>query len=96
MAGKGWKWYLGVGLFGYSIAALGLAALMPILFSAAAAATLATALIVSGEVGFWVSAALLGRDVFHSLKTKIKGVFVHATEPIQAVPSSAIHRGQRQ
>jgi hypothetical protein len=41
MAGKGWKRYLGLALLAYSVVALGLAVLMPFLFSPAVAATLA-------------------------------------------------------
>lgn len=71
---RGWKFYTGVALFVYSCATFGLAALVPFLFPAAIAATLAVAVVVSGEIGFWVSAALLGKPFVEALKAKIKAL----------------------
>jgi hypothetical protein len=80
---QGWKYYLGLALFLYSFAALGIAALAPFLFSAAVAATVATGVVVSGEVGFLISAALLGKPFVEGLKAKVKSFFVR---PAGATP----------
>jgi len=72
---KGWKYYLGLVLFVYSLATFGLAALTPFLFAPAVAATAATGIVISGEVGFWISAALLGKQFVQALKNKIRGFF---------------------
>jgi hypothetical protein len=73
---RGWKFYLGLALFIYSLATFGIAALAPFLFGPAVAATVATGVIISGEVGFWVSAALLGKPFVLALKAKLKGLFI--------------------
>jgi len=85
--GRGWRWYVGLALFVYSCLTFVIAALVPFAFSAAVAATVATGVIVSGEVGFWVSAALLGKPFVEGLKAKLKGLFtrqqqVAAPQPI--------------
>jgi hypothetical protein len=84
---KGWKYYLGLALFGYSVMTFGLAALAPFVFAPARAATIATGVVVSGEVGFWVSAALLGKPFVEALKANVKGLW---TRP--AVPPRPISR----
>jgi hypothetical protein len=81
-AKKGWRWYVGLGLLAYSAGALGLAAITPFLWSPGVAAVVATCLVVSGEVGFWVGAALLGEQVVRALKSRVKGMFA-APEPVR-------------
>lgn len=73
---RGWKFYLGLSLFIYSCATFGIAALVPFLFSPAVAASLVTCVVISGEVGFWASAALLGRPFVDALKSKLASVFM--------------------
>jgi hypothetical protein len=70
---RGWKFWVGVSLLVGSCVTLASAALMPLVFSAAVAATAATALIVAGEVFFWVSAVLLGKPFVAALTAKVKG-----------------------
>jgi hypothetical protein len=89
MAAKGWRFYVGLGLFGYGLAALGVAALAPALFAPALAATVATGVLVSGEVGFWVGAALLGKPLVEALKAKVKGFFVRPSAQPPAHDPSA-------
>jgi hypothetical protein len=78
---RGWKFYVGLAFFVYSCATLGIAALVPFLFSPAVAATLVTSVVVSGELGFWVSAALLGRPFVDALKGKLVALFVRRGPP---------------
>lgn len=82
---RGWKFYLGVALFVYSLATLALLALIPFLFTATVAATLVTAVVVSGELSFWVGAALLGKPFVEALKTKIRGFFGRPVVPPRPV-----------
>jgi hypothetical protein len=82
---KGWKYYLGLTLFAYSLATIPLAALCPWLFSAAVAAAVVTGVVISGEVGFWVSAALLGKPFVEALKAKLKGWFARPAAPPRPV-----------
>jgi len=77
----GWKYYLGIGLFVFSCATFGFAALAPLIFSPAIAATVATGVVISGEIGFWVAAALLGKPFVEGLKAKLKGWFHRPTAP---------------
>jgi hypothetical protein len=73
---RNWKFYVGVALLGYSSGTFGLAALVPLLFSPTVAATMATVVLISGELGFWVSAALLGKPAIDALKAKLAALFV--------------------
>jgi hypothetical protein len=85
---RGWKFYVGLILFIFSFATFLLAALAPFLFSAATAATVATIVVVSGEIGFLVSAALLGKPFVQAIKTKIKALFTSGTAPVPPRPVS--------
>jgi hypothetical protein len=67
---RGWKFHLGLALFAYSFGTFGIAALVPFLFSPTVASALVTGVVISGELGFWVSAALLGRPFIEALKAK--------------------------
>ena len=86
---KVWKYYIGLTLFGYSLTTFPLAALAPFLFSPALAATVATAIVVSGEVGFWISAAILGKPFVEALKAKVRSFF---SRPAEAGPPGPISR----
>jgi hypothetical protein len=72
---RGWKFYVGLALFVYSFGTLGIAALVPFLFPSTVAVTLVTCVVVSGEIGFWASAALLGRPFIDALKARIVAFF---------------------
>jgi hypothetical protein len=63
-------------LFIYSLGTFGIAALVPFLFSTAVAATLVAGAVVSGELGLWVDAALLGRPFVDALKAKLAALVV--------------------
>jgi hypothetical protein len=88
---RGWKFYIGVVLFVYSFGTFGIAALVPFLFSPAMAATLVTGVVVSGEIGFWVSAALLGRPFVDALKAKLVAPFVRQESRRQRAVSRPRH-----
>jgi hypothetical protein len=77
---RGWPFYAGVALFAFSCSTFGVAALAPFLLPAAAAAAVATGAIVSGEVGFWVGVALLGKPFVAALKAKLTGPFIRKAE----------------
>lgn len=65
---------------------------MPTLpLSVAAAASIATGVIVSAEIAFWAGAALLGRSFFQALKSRILGWFRPRRE---GVPSRPISRAR--
>ncbi|MFQ5935030.1 MAG: transporter suffix domain-containing protein [Acidiferrobacterales bacterium] len=69
---KDWKYYLGLTLFIFSWCTFGFAFLVPLLgLSMATAAAVATALIISGEVTFWASVALLGKPLVQAFKAKM-------------------------
>ncbi len=73
---RGGKFYVGLALFVYSFGTFGIAALVPFLFSPTVAAALVTGVVISGELGFWVSAALLGKPFVDALKAKVAALFV--------------------
>ena len=83
---RGWKFYVGLALFVYSLGTFGVAALVPFLFSPTAAAALVTGVVVSGELGFWVSAALLGKPFIDTLKARLAALLAsresRAPQPI--------------
>jgi hypothetical protein len=88
---RGWKLYVGLALFVYSFGTLAIAAAIPFLFSPALAATLATCVVVSGEIGFWVSAALLGRPFIDALKARLGAILVRQRSPAPRTVSRARH-----
>lgn len=89
----GWKYYVGLALFVYSMTTFPLAALAPLVFSPAAAVTAATAIVLSGEVGFWVSAALLGKPFLDAMKAKLRGWFARNAEHRPHQPISRRRHG---
>jgi hypothetical protein len=85
---RNWKYYLGLALFLWSIAAIGVAACAPLLpVSAAAAAAIATAVVISAEIAFWASAALLGKAFLATAKAKIRELF---TRRVSTAPQPVI------
>lgn len=56
------------------------------MFGPTVAATVATGIVISGEVCFWVSAALLGKPFVEGVKAKIKSLFQRA--PVAPPPIS--------
>jgi hypothetical protein len=85
---RGWKFYVGVALLVYSCAMWPLAALVPFFFSALVAATVATALVVSGEIAFLISVVLLGKPFILALKARLKSWFGRGREPAPSDPAS--------
>jgi hypothetical protein len=77
---RDWKYYPGLALFTYSLAAYGIAAATPLFFTPAVAATVAGGVVASGEISFWVSVALLGRPVVLALRARFRGCFRRRTD----------------
>jgi len=73
---KGFKYYTGLVLFIYSFAPYVAAAILP-LFSISGSDTVAvmTVTIVSGEVAFFISIALLGKTIIHRMKAFFRKIF---------------------
>jgi len=69
------KYYLGIALFGYSfIPYIFTFLILPFLpISNVKAVSIATGLLISSEVSFFLSVALLGKPFIQLLKSKIKG-----------------------
>jgi len=85
---RNWKYYLGMTLFVYSFATFGIAAAVPLLgIPAAKAAELAMGVIISGEVAFLASAALLGKPFVKAMKAKVMVVF-RRKGPVEPRPVS--------
>lgn len=73
---KGWKHYLGMVLFIYSFVPYLVVALLPLLgLSMSKAVTAMTITIISGEVAFFVSIALLGKTIVHKMKAFFRKIF---------------------
>ena len=74
---KGWKFYLGIGLFTYSwLPYIFVFTIMPFLgLSTVEALSLSSGLLISAEVAFAISIALLGKEFMQLIKSKIKRVF---------------------
>jgi len=74
---KGWKFYLGIVLFTYSwLPYIFVFTIMPFLgFSTVEALSLSSGLLISAEVAFAISIALLGKEFMHLIKSKIKRLF---------------------
>lgn len=72
---KDWKYYLGMCLFVYCFIPYIITFLvLPFLpISGVDAVSLATMLLISSEISFVLSVALLGKPLIHLLKSKIKG-----------------------
>lgn len=74
---KGWKFYLGVALFSYSwLPYIFVFTIMPFLgMSTVEALSLSSGLLISAEVAFAISIALLGKEFMQMVKGKIKRIF---------------------
>jgi hypothetical protein len=84
---RGWKFYVGMTLLVYSFGTFGIAALVPFVFSPSAAAAIVTGVVISGELGFWVSAALLGKPFVDAVKARLMASFARR-EPATPRPIS--------
>jgi hypothetical protein len=93
---RGWKLYVGVALFVYSILTIGIAALSPLLFPAAIAVIVGAGAILSGEIGFWVSVALLGRPFVAGLKARFTSFFVRKAKGERLKKRSTVSAERRQ
>ncbi len=79
---RDWKYYLGMGLLIYNVVPYGFVFLiLPFLsVSKVSALSLATGLLVSAEIAFLLSVALLGKPFVQLLKSKIKGLIFRKKE----------------
>lgn len=89
---KDWKYYLGLVLLGYSLVPIIVVALLPLLgMDLAESGTLAVVFLASGEVSFYGSAALLGKQFLAVMKNKLASWFHRPAAPPKPV-SRARHR----
>lgn len=89
---KDWKYYLGLSLFFYSLVPIIVVAVLPFLgMGLAESGTLAVVFLVSGEVCFYVSAMLLGKEFLAAMKKKIASWFRREAGPLKPV-SRGRHR----
>jgi|AntAceMinimDraft_15_1070371.scaffolds.fasta_scaffold09880_4 hypothetical protein len=74
---KTWKFYLGIALFTYSwIPYIFVFLIMPFLsFTTTEALSISSVILVTAEVAFAISIALLGKDFINMLKAKFKSKF---------------------
>jgi len=85
---RDWKYYIGMVFFIWSFASIPIALIIPTLGLPAATATgIASGVIVSGEIGFWLAAALLGKPFVNTITAKIKGFF-KPKKPVEIRPVS--------
>jgi len=75
---KTWKFYLGIALFTYSwIPYIFVFLIMPFLsFTTTEALSISSVILVTAEVAFAISIALLGKDFINMLKAKFKSKFL--------------------
>lgn len=89
---KNWKYYLGLSLFIYSLLPILLLAILPFLgLDLAESGTVAVVFLVSGEVAFYASAVLLGKEFLAATKKKIASWF-HREAGAPRPVSRARHR----
>jgi hypothetical protein len=70
---KNWKYYLGLSLFIYSCFPYLIALVLPFLgLSAAVATSIAAGIVISGEIAFFASVALLGKPFMEAIKAKAR------------------------
>lgn len=74
---KNWKFYLGIVLFIYCwLPYIFVFAILPFLnLTTVQALSLSSGLLISSEVAFVISIALLGKEFLQLVKSKIKGIF---------------------
>lgn len=83
---KDWKYYLGLGLFAYSLIPLCVVAVLPFLgLSLAESGTAAVVFLATGEVAFYAAAALLGKEFLAALKKRLLSWFRASQRPPQPV-----------
>lgn len=88
-ARKGWKYRLGLVLFVYGLVPFEIAMILPLLgLSGHVTASLAAFVIITGEISFFVSIALLGKPFVESLKAKFHKLFRRQGPPIPLKPVS--------
>ena len=79
---KGWKYYVGICFFVYSLIPMTAVAILPFLgLSLAEAGTFALAFIATGEISFWIAAALLGKEIITAIKKKVFAIFKRTAPP---------------
>jgi len=89
---RGRRFYFGISLLVFNVAAYGATALMPLLgLPTADAAAMAGILILTAEAAFLASVALLGKPFFESLKTWVRRRFAR---PAPVAPATPISRAR--
>lgn len=89
---KDWKYYLGISLFIYSLVPILVLAILPFMgMSLSEMGTLAVVFLASGEVAFYASAMLLGKEFLAALKKKCASWFRREAAPLKPV-SRARHQ----
>ncbi|MCF8034866.1 MAG: hypothetical protein K9K66_16490 [Desulfarculaceae bacterium] len=89
---KDWKYYLGISLFIYSLIPICVVGALPFMgMSLAEMGTLAVVFLATGEVAFYTSAVLLGKEFLAALKKRVLSWFRIRHRPPQPV-SQARHR----
>lgn len=79
---KDWKYYLGISLFVYSIIPITTVGILPFLgLSMTKAGAFALVFLTSGEICFWVAAALLGKEFLAALKRRLMSYIKCSPEP---------------
>ncbi len=89
---KNWKFYLGISLFTYSwLPYIFVFTIMPFLgLSTVEALSLSSALLISAEVAFAISIALLGKEFMQMVKGKIKRIFFTKSGEYKSKPVGKI------
>ncbi len=73
---KNWRYYLGLALFFYSFLPISVVAILPFLgMTLAESGAFAVAFLVTAEVAFMASVALLGKEFLGALKRRVMAVF---------------------
>ncbi len=73
---KDWKYYLGISLFAYSFIPLSVVAALPFLgMSLAESGAMAVIFLATGEISFYASAALLGKEFLAAMKKRVLSWF---------------------
>lgn len=86
---KDWKYYLGVVLFIYGLVPYEIALMLPLLgLPGSLTASLAAGVIITGEISFFTSVALLGKPFIETLKAKFHQIFVRRGPPPPLKPVS--------
>ncbi len=82
---KGWKYYVGICFFVYSLIPMTAMLVLPFLgLPLAEAGAFALAFVATGEISFWIAAALLGKEIITAIKKRVFAIFKR-TAPVKPV-----------